>query len=270
MANRTALQTFGRSGNPMFRSKAFAADATFRDGPNAGVAPISDRMSLAGAVNKTGILFLLCLVTASYVWNRLHQFFETGAGDPISILLLLGVGAFGGGIVAIIAIFKPSAAGVLAPIYALLQGLFLGGASAAFEMLYPGIVIQAVGLTFGTLTMLLVAYKTGLIKPTENFRLMIFAATGGIALLYLVSFVMNMFGSGIGFIHSNGLFGIGFSLFVVAIAALNLVLDFDFIEQSAEQGAPKYMEWYGALCLMITLVWLYLEILRLLAKLRSR
>jgi len=118
--------------------------------------------------------------------------------------------------------------------------------------------------------MLLVAYKSGLIKPTENFRLMIFAATGGIALLYLVSFVMNMFGSGIGFIHSNGLFGIGFSLFVVGIAALNLVLDFDFIEQSAEQGAPKYMEWYGALCLMITLVWLYLEILRLLAKLRSR
>jgi uncharacterized YccA/Bax inhibitor family protein len=152
----------------------------------------------------------------------------------------------------------------------LLEGLFLGGISAIFEMRYPGIVIQAVGLTFGTLAMLLLAYKSGLIKPTENFRLMIFAATGGIALLYLVSFVMNMFGSGIGFIHSNGLFGIGFSLFVVAIAALNLVLDFDFIEQSAEQGAPKYMEWYVALCLMITLVWLYLEILRLLAKLRSR
>ena len=265
MANRTALETFGRSGNPMFRSKAFAADATFRDGPNAGVAPISDRMSLAGAVNKTGILLLLCLVTASYVWNR---FFETG--DPASIIEWLLVGGIGGFIAAMIAMFKASAAGVLAPIYALLEGLFLGGISAIFEMKYPGIVIQAVGLTFGTLAMLLVAYKSGLIKPTENFRLMIFAATGGIALLYLVSFVMNMFGSGIGFIHSNGLFGIGFSLFVVAIAALNLVLDFDFIEQSAEQGAPKYMEWYGALCLMITLVWLYLEILRLLAKLRSR
>ena len=161
MANRTALQTFGRSGNPMFRSKAFAADATFRDGPNAGVAPISDRMALAGAVNKTGILLLLCLVTASYVWNR---FFETG--DPASIMGLVLVGGIGGFIAALIAIFKAPAAGVLAPIYALLEGLFLGGISAIFEMQYPGIVIQAVGLTFGTLAMLLVAYKTGLIKPT--------------------------------------------------------------------------------------------------------
>lgn len=131
-------------------------------------------------------------------------------------------------------------------------------------------MIQAVGLTFGTIALLLLAYKTWFIKPTENFRLMIFAATGGIAVLYLVSFVMGFFGSSIGFIHSNGLFGIGFSLFVVAIAALNLVLDFDFIEAGAEQGAPKYMEWYGAFSLMVTLVWLYLEILRLLAKLRSR
>ncbi len=265
MANRTALQTFGRSGNPMFRSKAFAADATFRDRPNAGVAPISDRMSLAGAVNKTGILLLLCLVPASYVWNR---FFETG--DPAFIMWVVLVGGIGGFIAALIAMFKASSAGVLAPIYALLEGLFLGGISAIFEMQYPGIVIQAVGLTFGTLAMLLLAYKSGLIKPTENFRLMIVAATGGIAVLYLVSFVMGFFGSSIGFIHSNGLFGIGFSLFVVAIAALSLVLDFDFIEEAAERGAPKYLEWYGAFSLMVTLIWLYLEILRLLAKLRGR
>ena len=171
---------------------------------------------------------------------------------------------------AMVTIFKRQWAGLTAPAYALLQGLALGGISAMFELQYPGIVIQAVGLTFGTLAMLLLAYKTGLIKPTENFRLMIVAATGGIALLYLVSFVMGFFGSSVGFIHSNGLFGIGFSLFVVAIAALNLVLDFDFIEAGAEQGAPKYMEWYGAFSLMVTLVWLYLEILRLLAKLRSR
>ena len=139
-----------------------------------------------------------------------------------------------------------------------------------YESAFDGIVMQAVALTFGTLAALLLAYKSGLIKPTENFRLMLFAATGGIFVLYLVSFVMSFFGSSIGFIHSNSLMGIGFSLIVVAVAALNLVLDFDFIEQAAEQGAPKYLEAYGAFSLMVTLIWLYLEILRLLSKLYSR
>jgi uncharacterized YccA/Bax inhibitor family protein len=259
MANRTALQTFGRSGNPMFRSNAFQPDATFDETDS------TQRMTLAGAINKTGILLVLCLVSAGYVWN---QFFQSSEPPAVNGLMMLGL--LGGLAMAIVTIFKRQWAGLTAPAYALLQGLALGGISAMFELQYPGIVIQAVGLTFGTLAMLLLAYKTGLIKPTENFRLMIVAATGGIALLYLVSFVMGIFGSSIGFIHSNGLFGIGFSLFVVAIAALNLVLDFDFIEAGAEQGAPKYMEWYGAFSLMVTLVWLYLEILRLLAKLRSR
>jgi uncharacterized YccA/Bax inhibitor family protein len=259
MANRTALQTFGRSGNPMFRSNAFQPDATFDETDS------TQRMTLAGAINKTGILLVLCLVSAGYVWN---QFFQSSEPPAVNGLMMLGL--LGGLAMAIVTIFKRQWAGLTAPAYALLQGLALGGISAMFELQYPGIVIQAVGLTFGTLAMLLLAYKTGLIKPTENFRLMIVAATGGIALLYLVSFVMGFFGSSVGFIHSNGLFGIGFSLFVVAIAALNLVLDFDFIEAGAEQGAPKYMEWYDAFSLMVTLVWLYLEILRLLAKLRSR
>jgi len=259
MANRTALQTFGRSGNPMFRSNAFQPDATFDETDS------TQRMTLAGAINKTGILLVLCLVSAGYVWNRFFQ-----SSEPAAVNGLMMLGLLGGLAMAMVTIFKRQWAGLTAPAYALLQGLALGGISAMFELQYPGIVIQAVGLTFGTLAMLLLAYKTGLIKPTENFRLMIVAATGGIALLYLVSFVMGFFGSSIGFIHSNGLFGIGFSLFVVAIAALNLVLDFDFIEAGAEQGAPKYMEWYGAFSLMVTLVWLYLEILRLLAKLRSR
>jgi uncharacterized YccA/Bax inhibitor family protein len=259
MANRTALQTFGRSGNPMFRSNAFQPDATFDETDS------TQRMTLAGAINKTGILLVLCLVSAGYVWN---QFFQSSEPPAVNGLMMLGL--LGGLAMAIVTIFKRQWAGLTAPAYALLQGLALGGISAMFELQYPGIVIQAVGLTFGTLAMLLLAYKTGLIKPTENFRLMIVAATGGIALLYLVSFVMGFFGSSVGSIHSNGLFGIGFSLFVVAIAALNLVLDFDFIEAGAEQGAPKYMEWYGAFSLMVTLVWLYLEILRLLAKLRSR
>jgi uncharacterized YccA/Bax inhibitor family protein len=159
---------------------------------------------------------------------------------------------------------------VTGPIYALLEGLFLGGISAIFEARYPGIVIQAVSLTFGTLLVLLVAYTSRVIRPSENFKLGIVAATGGIALIYMASFVLGLFGVSMPYIHDNGLIGIGFSLFVVVIAALNLVLDFDFIENGASQGAPKYMEWYGAFGLMVTLIWLYIEILRLLAKLRSR
>ena len=156
------------------------------------------------------------------------------------------------------------------PLYAALEGLALGGISLAFEARYPGIVMNAVGLTFGTLAALLLAYRSGLVRATENFKLGIFAATGGIALLYLVSMVMGFFGKSIPFIHGSGLIGIGFSVFVVIIASLNLVLDFDFIETASRRGAPKYMEWYGAYGLMVTLVWLYLEILRLLSKINSR
>ncbi len=256
MSRHNALRMFGRSGNPAL------SDATFR---KEGAA-IGKVMTLQGTVNKTGILLALLVICAFYTWNI---FFQTG--NPATVMPLALGGAIGGLIFALITIFKKTWAGITAPIYAGLEGLFLGGISAIFEAQYPGIVIQATGLTLGTLASLLLLYKMGIIKPTENFRLMIVSATMGIGVLYLISFVMNMFGStGIGFIHSNGLFGIGFSLFVVAIAALNLVLDFDFIEQGAEQGAPKYMEWFGAFALMVTLIWLYLEMLRLLAKLRSR
>ena len=256
MSRHNALRMFGRSGNPAL------SDATFR---KEGAA-IGRVMTLQGTVNKTGILLALLVICAFYTWNI---FFQTG--NPAAVMPLALGGAIGGLIFALITIFKKTWAGITAPIYAGLEGLFLGGISAIFEAQYPGIVIQATGLTLGTLASLLLLYKMGIIKPTENFRLMIVSATMGIGILYLISFVMNMFGStGIGFIHSNGLFGIGFSLFVVAIAALNLVLDFDFIEQGAEQGAPKYMEWFGAFALMVTLIWLYLEMLRLLAKLRSR
>ena len=256
MSRHNALRMFGRSGNPAL------SDATFgKEG-----AAIGKVMTLQGTVNKTGILLALLVICAFYTWNI---FFQTG--NPAAVMPLAIGGAIGGLIFALITIFKKTWAGITAPIYAGLEGLFLGGISAIFEAQYPGIVIQATGLTLGTLASLLLLYKMGIIKPTENFRLMIVSATMGIGILYLISFIMNMFGStGIGFIHSNGLFGIGFSLFVVAIAALNLVLDFDFIEQGAEQGAPKYMEWFGAFALMVTLIWLYLEMLRLLAKLRSR
>ena len=251
MSRHQALDTFGRSGNPVMGNK-FDGDAQFRD------MPISQKMTLEGTVNKTGILLMLCFVTAAVSWNI-----------PNPVLMFTGMGI--GFIAAIITIFKPTMASSTAPVYALAQGLFLGGITVMFEAQYPGIAIQAIGLTFGTLASLLVCYKTGIIKPTENFRLMIVSATAGIALLYLVNILMTAFGggSGIGFIHSNGLMGIGFSLFVVGIAALNLVLDFDFIEQGSENGLPKHMEWFGAFSLMVTLVWLYLEILRLLAKIRS-
>ena len=251
MSRHQALDTFGRSGNPVIGNK-FDGDAQFRD------MPISQKMTLEGTVNKTGILLMLCFVTAAVSWNI-----------PNPILMFTGMGV--GLVAAIITIFRPTMASSTAPVYALAQGLFLGGLTVMFEAQYPGIAIQAIGLTFGTLASLLVCYKTGIIKPTENFRLMIVSATAGIALLYLVNILMTAFGggSGIGFIHSNGLMGIGFSLFVVGIAALNLVLDFDFIEQGSENGLPKHMEWFGAFSLMVTLVWLYLEILRLLAKIRS-
>jgi len=247
MARHAALETFGRSGNPVFGDK-FNQSQGFVG---------SERMTLDGTVNKTGVLLGLCFFGAIISWN---------IPNP---LLMFGGALVGFGL-AMYTSFVPRNAGITAPIYAFLKGLFLGGISLVLEMQYPGIAIQAVGLTFGTLASLLFFYKSGLIKPTENYRLMIFSATFGIMILYLVNFVMSFFGAGIGFIHSNGIFGIGFSLFVVGVAALNLVLDFDFIEQGAENSLPKYMEWYGAFSLMVTLIWLYLEILRLLAKLRSR
>ena len=246
MSKHSALNTFGRSGNPAFT----------RNFDNAGAMPQAERMTLEGAVNKTAILLSLCFGGAFIGWNV-----------PALAIPSLIIGT----ILAFVTIFRsPAKAGSTAPFYAGFEGIALGGITVFAESQYPGIGIQAIGLTFGILASLLFCYKSGIIKPTENFRLMIFSATMGIALLYLVSFIMSFFGSGIGFIHSNGLFGIGFSLFVVGIAALNLVLDFDFIEEGADQGLPKYMEWYGAFSLMVTLVWLYIEILRLLMKIRSR
>jgi len=222
-------------------------------------------MTLQGTVNKTGFLLTFLILAAAYTWNL---YFETG--NPSAVMPWLIGGGIGGFIVALITTFKKTLSPVTAPIYAVLEGLFLGSLSALFESRFPGIVVQAVGLTFGTLFALLMAYRSGLIKATENFKLGVTAATGGICLLYLISFILSLFGTGIPYIHQSGIIGIGFSLFVVVIAALNLVLDFDFIENASENGAPKYMEWYGAFGLLVTLIWLYIEILRLLSKLYSR
>ena len=250
-----------RSGNPALGQNTFLDIGSGRvvSGGN------DQTMSLNGTVNKTGLLLLIIMVSAAYTWNR-----YTGPESMGAILPMLLVGAIGGFVVALVTVFKKTWAPYTAPVYALLQGLFLGGISAMLEMKYPGIVVQAVGLTFGTLAALLMAYRSGLIKATENFKLGVVAATGGIFLLYMANIVMGFFGHSIGFIHESGWMGIAFSGFVVVIAALNLVLDFDFIENGVESGAPKYMEWYGAFGLIVTLVWLYLEILRLLSKLQSR
>ena len=216
-----------------------------------------------GTVHRT--FFLLCLVvaSASAVWTL----WETH--PEILMPALMGSALFGF-ITAMVTIFKKEWAPVTAPLYALLEGVVVGCISSIAEQAYPGIVMQAVGLTFGTLFCLLAAYRSGLIKPTENFKLGIVAATGGILVVYLISIGMRLiFGTSIPMIHEAGPVGIGFSLFVVVIAALNLVLDFDFIEQGVEYGAPKHMEWYAAFGLVVTLIWLYLEILRLLMKIRS-
>ena len=224
-------------------------------------------MTLSGTVNKTGVLLVCTMATAAWTW---HQFTRTRQFDDVAALVLTG--ALMGFVVAMITIFKKEWSPVTAPIYAALEGLALGGLSAVTEMRYPGIGIQAVSLTFGTLFVLLFLYRSGVIKVTEKLRLGVFAATGGIAAFYLIEMVVGLFGGGMHFaaINGSGALGIGFSLVVVAVAALNLVLDFDFIEQGVNLGAPKYMEWYGAFGIMVTLIWLYLEILRLLSKGRSR
>jgi uncharacterized YccA/Bax inhibitor family protein len=222
----------------------------------------ADRMTLSGTVNKTGILLICALATASWTWSL---FFKSRDVAPLML-----VGMFGGLIFALITSFKKEWAPVTAPIYALLEGLMLGGLSAVMDLHYPGIGIQAVSLTFGTLFVLLLAYRSGLIKVTQKFRLGVIAATGGIFFFYMAQMLLGFFGIQFYSINGAGAIGIGFSLLVVGIAALNLVLDFDFIEQGVQVGAPKYMEWYGAFGIMVTLVWLYIEILRLLSKMRSR
>jgi uncharacterized YccA/Bax inhibitor family protein len=226
----------------------------------------SARMSLSGTVNKTGILLLCAIATAAWTWSMFSQ-----THDPGAVALPVMLGALGGFVVALVTVFKKEWSPVTAPAYALLEGLVLGGVSALFELKYPGIAMEAVGLTFGTLFVLLLAYKSGLIKVTQKFRLGVVAATGGIALFYFVSMLLGFFHVTLfSSLYGSGPIGIGFSLIVVAIASLNLVLDFDFVEQGVAYGAPKYMEWYAAFGIMVTLVWLYLEILRLLAKTRNR
>lgn len=245
-----------RTANPALNANTFKT---------LGIITGSDTMTLDGTVNKTIILLILLLIPAAWVWNLFFQSHNLQAIAPF-----IWLGALGGFIVALVTVFKKEWAGITSPLYAVLEGLVLGGISSIFEFRFPGIVIQAVALTFGTLFCLLMAYKSGFIRPTENFKLGVVSATGAIALIYIITIILGFLGIKMPYIHGSGIIGIIFSIFVVTIAALNLVLDFDFIESGAKSGAPKYMEWYAAFGLMVTLIWLYIEILRLLAKLRSR
>ena len=243
-----------RSGNPTLNEKAFSGTRA---------AAGAEQMTVMGAVHKTAVLLFLVTAAACLTWSQMRA-------NPAYAMKWSMIWALSGFVVALVTVFKKSWAPVTAPVYAVLEGLMLGVLSSLFELQYHGIVIQAVGLTFGTLAALLLAYRSGLIKVTQNFRLGVVAATGGICILYLVDIVMAFFGHRIPMIHESGWLGIGFSLFVVGIAALNLVLDFDFIEQAAGSGQAKYMEWYAGFGLVVTLIWLYLEILRLLAKTSRR
>jgi uncharacterized YccA/Bax inhibitor family protein len=244
--------------NPLLNEKAFRRVDQM-------VQTAGEVMTIEGVINKTALLLLLVAGAATWVWTR---YFQTL--DPATVMPYLWAGLIVGLVAALVTIFLPAWSRISAPVYAAAQGLALGAISAFYEQQLHGIVFQAIGLTFGVLAVMLIAYRTGVIKVTDRFRTIVVAATGAVALLYLVSIVLSFFNVSIPFIHQGGTFGIVFSLVVVGIAAMNLALDFDFIQRGVEHGAPKVMEWYAAFGVMVTLIWLYLEILRLLAKIRRR
>lgn len=246
-----------KAGNPAFNEKTISR-ITYESG--------QELMTANGAIKKFGLMLVMLLGAASFTWSLFYQ--------GVNVLPWAMGASIAGFVVALVIIFKKAWAPYLALGYALLQGLFLGAISAVFEAAfadkYPGIVMQAVMLTFGVAIGMFALYYFRIVQATETFKKVVIGATIGIALFYLVAMVMNLFGAQMPYLHSNGLVGIGISVFVVVVAALNLILDFDLIEQGAAHGAPKYFEWYCAFGLLVTIVWLYLEILKLLSKLASR
>jgi len=245
-----------KSSNPAMSERIFAKHT-------ANVAD-SGTMTVNGTITKIGIMMLLVIAAASYTWAMV-----TGE-NPAGAQTYLIIGAVGGLITAIITVFNPRLAGITAPIYAILEGLFLGGISAFINQKYPGIPFQAVLLTVGTLFTMLFLYRSGRIRATPKFRRGVMMATGAVFFAYLASWILGMFGMSVGFMHSAGPLGIVINLVIIVVAALNLIMDFDFIERGAEMSAPKYMEWYGAFGLMVTLIWLYIEFLRLLSRFAGR
>jgi uncharacterized YccA/Bax inhibitor family protein len=242
--------TMFKTGNPALNPNALSAVQWSAD---------QATMTVNGAVNKSLLAVMLTTAAAGLTW---YQYATTH--DPASVAPYMLLGGIGGFIIALITIFKNNIAPITTPLYAVAEGAVLGGMSALFDAQYPGIALRAVGLTLAVLLAMLLAYRTGLVRATEGFKLGVVAATGGIALVYLATLILSFFHINMPFLFGATPFALGFSAFVVIIAALNLVLDFDVIDSSAKQGAPKYMEWYSAMALLITLVWLYMEILRML------
>jgi len=245
-----------RTGSPGLNENTFARL------PRVGIG--AEGMTLKGTIDRSFLLLIVLMAAALYPWSQM------AGGDVQSVSSTMLIGLIGGFVLAIIISFKATLAPYLAVPYAALEGLAVGGLSAILEQRYHGIAIQAVGLTFGVLAVLLIAYRMRLIRVTDQFRAMVIGATGGIALLYLATLVLGFFHVSVPVLYSATPLGIGVSLVIVAVAALNLVLDFDYIERGVAGGAPKFMEWYCAFSLMVTLVWLYIEMLRLLSKVRSR
>jgi len=242
-----------QSGNPTLSEKIFSKSIDHN----------SDIMTVRGTINKFGFLLFMVIAGAIYTWNLYPLRMST-------LTSFLWIGLIGGFIAALVITFKPRWAGYVAPVYGILEGLFLGAISViineTFKVKYPGIVLQAVGLTFGVSVAMFLLYNFRIIKATEKFKSVIIASTAGIALFYLITIVLGLFHVNLPFMYNSSPLGIGISLFIVAIAALNLILDFDRIEKGADMGAPKFMEWYGAFGLLVTIVWLYIEMLKLLSR----
>lgn len=250
-----AKRNFFQSGNPLLRESTFQNSA--QDVLDSGFTKSQEaRMTVQGAISKSFILAAILLVGAAI-------------GFSMPSGLMVWGGGFGGLILVVIMAFKPHLSPTLAPLYAFLEGLFLGAFSFVYAAMYAGIVFQAFSLTIAALFAMLFIYKSGIIQVNNRFRTMITMATAAIAVVYLVSFVLSLFGITMPYLHQGGVIGIGISAFVLGIACLNLLLDFDNFERGEQYGAPKFMEWYSAVGLIVTIVWIYLEILRLLAKLRD-
>ena len=245
-----------RSSNPVMTGRVFEKAGATAAG--------SSVMTINGTINKIGLMLLLVIAAAAYTWKMV-----VGA-DPGRAGTMAMVGGIGGFILALVTIFRPKSAAVTAPIYAILEGLFLGAISAVINNAYPGIAFQAVLLTIGTLFTMLFLYRSGYIRATPRFRRGVMMATGAVLFAYLISWILGLLGMSVGFMHSSGPLGILISLVIIVIAALNLIMDFDFIEKGSQMAAPKYMEWYGAFGLMVTLIWLYIEFLRLLSRFAGR